>query len=878
MRNAALAAFLLAGALQSAFAQDPARAADLGRQAVELISRGDMKGAVQRAEEALRLDPECGPALGARGYVRSLEGRFLMAIDDLSRASKLDPENLWWPWQLCKCYMSLDRWRAAFDIADEAWPRFKAPALLSLRGHARINLGEVDAGLAEMDEAFRLRPEASTIDRFDGYYFKADWKELVEEGKRFLASNREVGSHALFFQVVGYMELGDHENARRATEESERRFPKYVESFLCRGYLHGDPAARDLYDYPRALAAIRSGTRSRAQQQAIAINAVARAHFRSGRFHEAVDELEAHGRLTSFDTLFLLGAAHFRLGNLREARRVLADAQRLNPYLSRHAQRVPGLAAFRSGFDRDVEADAKSPDRAALGAEREIAGMALAEIETLVRRFQFRRAAQEYRRWLDTTRSPFRRREIESRLAEVDGMATSFERLAEGLNAGRLEDLSIDVQGIKITLTKAVDGEKFEYRFPKGSGKGLWPGLGIGTMIDFLLKASPTPGERFSLGVLAWENGLPERAQELLQAAGADASLAPRLDGFLSRVHGIPIPEGGFVAFKGRYVTPGDKQNLEQGLVRFRNDWVTPADRAKLERGLVKEGDAWITPEEADLMHRGFRKYQDRWVAREEWEVLHSRWDSAFQEQTEHYDIRTNESEAFAKELARLIEKTYAECKELYGGKEPTLPGKERMTLYAFGTYEDYRRHCTETKHEAQLQAAGFASSDSNVVAGWDKTDNRQQFLQTMSHEAAHLYYFRIAPSARPPSWYAEGLATQLEGFQWDGKEYAFDRLSSSRVPFIRQAVDAKKHFPLADLFRGDALALINADPSRALTFYAECWALVYYLCHTSEAKHVESFRRYREAIDAGTDRPPAEFFPDLAQLEKDFLRFAKGL
>ena len=128
-----------------------------------------------------------------------------------------------------------------------------------------------------------------------------------------------------------------------------------------------------------------------------------------------------------------------------------------------------------------------------------------------------------------------------------------------------------------------------------------------------------------------------------------------------------------------------------------------------------------------------------------------------------------------------MVEAAYLECKAYYGGEEPKLAGGETMTLYAFRSYEDYRKYCVETKTENHLGAAGFAKSDSNIVAGWNKTGDRQQFLQTMVHEASHLYYFRVSPAARAPSWYSEAMATGFEGFNWDGKVYKFTFVSECR-------------------------------------------------------------------------------------------------
>jgi hypothetical protein len=164
------------------------------------------------------------------------------------------------------------------------------------------------------------------------------------------------------------------------------------------------------------------------------------------------------------------------------------------------------------------------------------------------------------------------------------------------------------------------------------------------------------------------------------------------------------------------------------------------------------------------------------------------------------------------------------------------------------------------------------------VVVGWDKTGNQHQFLQTMVHEAAHLYFFRVAPGAQPPSWYAEGMATYFEGFDWDGKTYKFNFISDSRVPFVRDAMKGGRHIPLKDLLSGNALQLINSDSQKALLFYAECWALNYYLAQTDNRVYRAAYEEYRKGIQSGGGKGLMEYFPDAGKLEKDWIECISGL
>ncbi|MBI4616984.1 MAG: hypothetical protein HY720_25455 [Planctomycetes bacterium] len=115
------------------------------------------------------------------------------------------------------------------------------------------------------------------------------------------------------------------------------------------------------------------------------------------------------------------------------------------------------------------------------------------------------------------------------------------------------------------------------------------------------------------------------------QKAELDAS------GGSSGTNGEESPDGtdpgaedheGKVQYEGRWVTPEEKEELEEsamrakGLVRHGNRWVTPEEKARLERevdheGLVEYQGRWVTPEEKERMEneaKGLVLHDGRWM------------------------------------------------------------------------------------------------------------------------------------------------------------------------------------------------------------------------------------------------------------------------
>jgi hypothetical protein len=644
---------------------------------------------------------------------------------------------------------------------------------------------------------------------------------------------------------------------------------------MARLYIESSPGAGALFNADAASADAATVLESANNPEAN--NAAARALFLLGRNREALDVLESRGRRSNFETLFWLGAVNWKLGRLAEARAALTDAKRYNPYLGKHASRVKDFDEFVASVDRELQGEGAQPDRLKLGRELAVHLLTVAEIEALVRRYRFQRAAAEYEALLPTLKSALRKAEVDARLPQVKGMAAALAKIVAGVNGGKLK-LKTKVGKTDLTIVKA-DLESFEFAIAGGQGRFPWAFLDVDVFCDFAAQAGLTADETYGLGCLAWDAGLRERAAALFaEAAKSKAPLKAGITAFIARRRGISAPGDGFIWFRGQYATKEEKANLEKGLLPWEGGWVAAKDREMLAKGMVQVDGKWLPGDEAKLLARGFRKLEGKWVTGEEWDEHHKKWENAWVEETAHYSIRTNESEAFAKDLASLMEPAYEAYKAFYGGEEPKLPSKEKMTLFAFRTYEDYRKYCVEAKAEDHLGAAGFATSTSTTVVGWNKTGNRVQFLQTMAHEGAHLFWYRVAPAGKAPSWFAEAMATYFEGFDWDGKSWKFGGVPDSRLPRIRDAMQEGKHIPLADLWKGDALALINSDSQKALLFYSECWALNYYLSETENKTYRAAFADYRKAIAAGRDGPLAKYIPDLAKFEQDWVRFITGL
>ena len=875
MRLNVLVAVLLALAIPSA--ADPAKSAQLNREGAEAVGRGDFKTADEKFTAALAEgipEPDNAVVMGNRGFARIRLGRLVNGLEDMGRALEILDRNhidrkdfLDWLQFRCIAFTQISRWQECVDAADEVLKIAPGDLFTSgVRAWAIAYLGRVDESIKTLKD---LLPKDAGMAAYlaDVQFLQGDLDGVLATSRLPTLSNDQANS-LLRYRVQAECELGKLDDALKSVRELQDR-PYTFERPIGQMYIGATPGYFK-YDLERT-----TGEYAQAGAMTDFVPVVAhtaRMLFLSDQFQACRDFLTSHAPRTDFWCLFWLGAAQWKLEQFAEARATLTDARRLNPYLGAWAKRIPGLDEFVAPIDEEITLEKGGDTGRKLTYELATHLLSVAEIETLVRRYQFARASGEYAKLLPTLVSPVRKRDVETRLAQVKGMAAALDKLVLAIK-GKKVKLSVKVAGQDLTITGA-DDRGFDFTFPKGSGKFPWAYL---DPLDFFRFANPqatTPEERFALGVLLWDVGEAKAAMQNLDIAGKGAAkVKASIDALVAKRRGISAPKGGFVLYKGAYVTPDEKANLEKGLVHYRSQWVTPADREKLAKGLVQVGGKWVDGDEKKLLAAGYRKVDGKWMGAEDFEALRSNWDAAFETETDHFKIRTNAGESFSKDLTTLAEIAYGELKAFYDGREPKL-GKEKLTLYAFRTYEDYRKYCVSKKAEEQLNAAGFASSDSNIVVGWNKTGSLFLLLQTMIHEAAHLYYFRICSPSALPSWHAEAMATYFEGFKGAGATWKFNFISESRLAFAREAMLDKKQIPLADLLAGDALNLINSDAAKANLFYSECWALNYFLSQTDNASYRDAYKEYRKAVESGKKPSLGDFIKDLAKLEKDWTVF----
>lgn len=153
-----------------------------------------------------------------------------------------------------------------------------------------------------------------------------------------------------------------------------------------------------------------------------------------------------------------------------------------------------------------------------------------------------------------------------------------------------------------------------------------------------------------------------------------------------------------------------------------------------------------------------------------------------------------------------------------------------RLNLFVFAERTTYEQYLAATKQLEHKAVTGLAqrSNLTAVICAEGLEDNALRGV--ILHELTHLYIFSMT-RAIMPSWYSEGFAELFGGqgtFTWDGTKLEVgDMMADFRLAPLRER---SSRFTINEMLTLDALELFANDRERALKFYAQSWALLYYL------------------------------------------------
>lgn len=208
-----------------------------------------------------------------------------------------------------------------------------------------------------------------------------------------------------------------------------------------------------------------------------------------------------------------------------------------------------------------------------------------------------------------------------------------------------------------------------------------------------------------------------------------------------------------------------------------------------------------------------------------------------------HYLLRTDETEAFAKDALAALEAAWPQLQSFFGAA-PELDEGERLSIVHVRSAERWREAMLDDGVQPPAHAGGYYAP-ANRTAYLFRQPTVYNTRQLLLHEAMHQFHFLACCRNVAPKdvWYVEGLVEHLSRHTWDGKT-----LRLGVVPTISLADVPEQALASISAPEFDLEAMI--DGSKPST-RAEQWALVRFLA-TSGKVTPRRWARLRTQLDDG--------------------------
>lgn len=233
-----------------------------------------------------------------------------------------------------------------------------------------------------------------------------------------------------------------------------------------------------------------------------------------------------------------------------------------------------------------------------------------------------------------------------------------------------------------------------------------------------------------------------------------------------------------------------------------------------------------------------------------------------------HFDLYTDLQETAALDMAHALEESRAGLIRVAWRAETDPRGRTEVAVFASeGRFHDYVPD-SDTKGVAQ----SYVGMERLIVTYWD--EERPSGLPRVAvHEIAHDLAYWFTPLQ--PAWYSEGMASFLEGLQYDRASH---RAILGEVPPTMLRVlktPGRSAGSIEELF--DAPHAVHENAWETSRFYFTSWLLVHYLMNHQD----EPFYRFQLDLSALRDWREAwsQRFPKLgpAQLDASLEQYLDG-
>lgn len=254
-------------------------------------------------------------------------------------------------------------------------------------------------------------------------------------------------------------------------------------------------------------------------------------------------------------------------------------------------------------------------------------------------------------------------------------------------------------------------------------------------------------------------------------------------------------------------------------------------------------------------------------------------WERSFREETVHYRVLTDISQARGRDYADQLETIREFYAEVFGVEGQVRA--RRATVLIFDTEEGFQAYADLTTDDRVESLLGYYLPRYDQLLLYEGRDDAtgDATRRVLYHEAFHQFIYPLIPDL--PYWVNEGLADYFSA-----TEIQNGAVISRGGPLPARLRDLRRYVQE----RGRALSpsgLMRETPSEfysgpVAVKYAQAWAMVHFFLHGAEGDYSQRFQRYLGALREGetpTDAYEAAFAGlDWKAFERDWWNHVKEL
>jgi hypothetical protein len=332
------------------------------------------------------------------------------------------------------------------------------------------------------------------------------------------------------------------------------------------------------------------------------------------------------------------------------------------------------------------------------------------------------------------------------------------------------------------------------------------------------------------------------------------------------------------------------------GYVQRDSKWLTAYGAKTFDAGKIWDAQrGWVAAKGADV-----QKTESAGEALRRADIK-----NGWQVRTDHFLVTTNHSLAAGAELAARLERLYQVWRQLFAGfyySEQEVRGLfageriARVQVRQFKVfYHRDRNHYVNALSRRQPMIAETLgiyfdmNSEAHFFASDDTSDDADDPLATLYHEAVHQLFQESKPAARRIGesgnfWVLEGVATYFETLtEHDdpnvGLYYTIGQKSAGRLPKARERLGDNYYIPLAELTKlGKYDVQRRADVAK---LYSQSSGLAAFLIDGEKGRYREPLVEYLQAVYSrrDNDQTLAEVTgTSYAELDAAYRRFMESL